>query len=461
MASLVTCIVSSAAWCCCTATASLFTSCCGNDKASTVPPGETSGRKRSVLLLVLAIALAFAFQYGLAPFFQNSDTSNYVVDAWTDGCEDFGGNDELQERCSGNAGVYRVAGSTTLFFALAAIAAACKPTANRDAWPAKYVLFLFLVGATVFIPNEPLFSDIYLQIGRIGAVIFILFQQIIIIDLAYNWNESWVTKANVADEEEAGSGKKWLYAILFSCAVMFIGSLAAIVLLFVYFSGCGTNETFISITLVMSVIVTGAQLSGEEASLLTSASIVSYATYLCYTAVSKNPDGECNPYLGEQDVLGIALGVGVTLIGLAWTGWSYTAGKRVEGDSDATEEPLVEDKNEAPDEERRVTGIVTDENYGSNSADEEAVVDAPAEAESDTKSSFSNSWKLNVILGLVSCWFAMALTGWGSIDSGGNAANPDVGKVSMWMIIASQWLVLVLYLWTLVAPRLFPDREFS
>lgn len=129
--------------------------------------------------------------------------------------------------------------------------------------------------------------------------------------------------------------------------------------------------------------------------------------------------------------------------------------------SDATEEPLVEDKNEAPDEERRVTGIVTDQNYGSNSADEEAVVDAPTEAESDTKSSFSNSWKLNVILGLVSCWFAMALTGWGSIDSGGNAANPDVGKVSMWMIIASQWLVLVLYLWTLVAPRLFPDREFS
>ena len=55
----------------------------------------------------------------------------------------------------------------------------------------------------------------------------------------------------------------------------------------------------------------------------------------------------------------------------------------------------------------------------------------------------------------------MALTGWGTIEYGGDAANPDVGRVSMWMIIISQWIALLLYLWTLVAPQIFPDREFS
>ena len=74
---------------------------------------------------------------------------------------------------------------------------------------------------------------------------------------------------------------------------------------------------------------------------------------------------------------------------------------------------------------------------------------------------FSNSWKLNLVLGAVSCWFSMALTAWGSIQSGGDAANPQIGEVSMWMIISSQWFALTLYLWTLVAPRLFPDRDFS
>ena len=45
--------------------------------------------------------------------------------------------------------------------------------------------------------------------------------------------------------------------------------------------------------------------------------------------VSKNPNGECNPLLGEDDVAGIILGVGVTAISLAWTGWSSTAEQKI------------------------------------------------------------------------------------------------------------------------------------
>lgn len=45
--------------------------------------------------------------------------------------------------------------------------------------------------------------------------------------------------------------------------------------------------------------------------------------------VSKNPNGQCNPQLGENDVAGIALGVGLTLIGMLWTGLSSTAYKTV------------------------------------------------------------------------------------------------------------------------------------
>ena len=55
----------------------------------------------------------------------------------------------------------------------------------------------------------------------------------------------------------------------------------------------------------------------------------------------------------------------------------------------------------------------------------------------------------------------MALTSWGAIEKNGDIANPNVGEASMWMLIVSQWVALLLYLWTLVAPRLFPDRDFS
>jgi len=65
---------------------------------------------------------------------------------------------------------------------------------------------------------------------------------------------------------------------------------------------------------------------------------------------------------------------------------------------------------------------------------------------------------------------ACMLTGWGSIqgvveqDDGEEhhtAANPTVSRVNMAMVAVSQWCALVLYAWTLVAPRLFPDRDFS
>lgn len=108
-----------------------------------------------------------------------------------------------------------------------------------------------------------------------------------------------------------------------------------------------------------------------------------------------------------------------------------------------------------------VTGAST---YGSTTEEGGDVEGASADKESAPVASnkgFSNSWKLNMVLALISCWFAMALTGWGSVSSGGDAANPEVGKVSMWMLIASQWLFMALYTWSLVAPRLFPDRDFS
>ena len=43
----------------------------------------------------------------------------------------------------------------------------------------------------------------------------------------------------------------------------------------------------------------------------------------------KNPNGECNPKLGADDELGKILGIGITIISLAWTGWSFTADEKL------------------------------------------------------------------------------------------------------------------------------------
>ena len=461
---IITMTVTTVTWCFCTACASLLSACCGNDKASTIPPSVTSGRKRSVLLLFLALGIALVFQYYIGPLIIDSDQyTGFLSDRWLDACQEYDNDDTtaaLYEECAGNMGVYRVAAATTLFFALAAIAAACKPTANREAWPAKYVLFVFLCAITIVIPSDPWFDGIYLNIARIGGVCFVLLQQIVILDMALDWNDSWVAKADKADAEEPGTGKKWLGAILFSCAALFTLSLIGIIVMFTQFTGCGTNNAFISITLILIIAITTAQLSGEEGSLLASAAISLWTTFLCYSAVTKNPAAECNPAAGEKDNLGIALSLGTTLISMMWTGYSWTAEdkfKRGDDDenADGANEPTIAG-NSRPNETsetRKVTGVVTGNNYGAAPDGEiprptavGELDEAAAESEADETAKndprrLSNSWKLNVMLMAISCWMAMSLTSWGEIAAEGTLANPQVGRVGMWIIIGSQWTV--------------------
>lgn len=465
----------SVGWCFCTACGSLLSACCGNDKASTIPPSVTSGRKRSVLLLFLALGIALVFQYYIGPLIIDSDEyTGFLSERWLDACLEFEGIDDLYEECAGNMGVYRVTAATTVFFVLAAIAAACKPTANREAWPAKYVLFVFMCLITIVIPSDPWFDGVYLNIARIGGIFFVMLQQIIILDMALDWNDSWVAKADAAEAEEPGTGRKWLGAILFSCAALFTLSLIGLIIMFARFTGCGTNNAFISLTLILIIAITGTQMSGEEGSLLASAAISLWATFLCYSAVAKNPAEACNPAVGEKDNLGIVLSLGTTLISMMWTGYSWTAEDKFKRNNDDEDNEPTIAGNPSPNDpadSRKVTGVVTGNNYGTAPNDAETPrptavgeLDTDSEADEGAKNDprrLSNSWKLNIMLAAISCWMAMSLTSWGEIASGGQLANPQVGRVSMWCVIGAQWCVLSLYLWTLVAPRLFPNRDFS
>lgn len=390
---------------------------------------------------------------------------SHLVDAWNSGCsyddiEDTNIRSDYQEICKGHAGVYRIGFAASLFFVFAALVSSVKRTANRIGWGPKYMLFIVGCFFTIFIDNDPLFNDVYLNLARIGASLFIVLQNVILIDMAYNWNDAWVINADTAERENGvGAGNKWLTAILGVAVFMFCFSITSIGLMYHYYGGCDVNEAFISITLIMIVTITGVQLSGEDGSLLTSAVISGYAAYLAFTAMSKNPDDDCNPRLGENNALGIFIGVGFTLVSLTWAGFSLTAEKRLSPSGASITDSLLEHDNEngttSTAQSRVVGGVVTGADDASESQRGVRVDNVTEETD------YATHWKLNIVLVLVVCWFSVSLTGWGTVESSGNAANPDTGKVSMWMIIVSQWVTLGIYLWTLLAPRLFPDRDFS
>merc|ERR1712113_1355838 len=175
----------------------------------------------------------------------------------------------------------------------------------------------------------------------------------------------------------------------------------------------------------MMVLITAAQLSGEEGNLLASASVSLWAVFLCYTAVSKNPNEECNPQVGDQDTVGIVLGLIVTAISMCWTGWSWTAEEKLTAGSDP-EERLVDAPASSMTDSRKVAGVVTGGNVDQESGEEDK--DDDDDGYSPANSSprlLSNSWKLNVMLAAITCWMSMALTSWGEIVGDGERANPS------------------------------------
>jgi hypothetical protein len=446
--------------------------------------------------------MALFFQYTIGPAIIGNTNTWWVVvgrkaglgkcvyNSWIGGCQRYiittattTTSSAAARQCVGNAGVYRPTSLAFLFFTIAAVASSIRPQLNRESWPAKYAIYILLVVLSMLLSNAPWFTIIYVHVSRALSLVFIIIQQIILIDLAYNWNDNWIGKADMADRLQWGSGAVWLRATLGVCALFYILAFTGIGVLHYYFSGCIMNDIIIYCTALGIIAVTVVQLSGFEGSLLTSSVISIYAVYLCYSAISKNPHSACNPQLAnDNDPWGMCIGLLLTAVSLAWTGWSWTAEDRLSSTDGVTKaRSLNRTSNSASNFRRGHDPLLDLDDPFLNYDDEDR---PPSGLALGSSSSYDGSediiflhstevWKLNAILALVCCWVSMTLTGWGSIiivasESDGStdtnthtAANPMIGRVNMIMIAISQWVALLLYTWTLIAPRLFPDRDFS
>lgn len=74
---------------------------------------------------------------------------------------------------------------------------------------------------------------------------------------------------------------------------------------------------------------------------------------------------------------------------------------------------------------------------------------------------FNQGWRFNVVMVLISMFYGMMLTNWGDINTDGESSDPKNGWTAMWLTTTGQWVCFIIYGWTLVAPLVFPDRDFS
>lgn len=64
----------------------------------------------------------------------------------------------------------------------------------------------------------------------------------------------------------------------------------------------------------------------------------------------------------------------------------------------------------------------------------------------------------HLIFALASMYSAMLLSDWTSSSDSSDLV--DVGWTSVWVRICTEWVTSGLYIWTLMAPLILPDREF-
>ena len=160
--------------------------------------------------------------------------------------------------------------------------------------------------------------------------------------------------------------------------------------------------------------------------------------YLCYSGLASEPrDYECNGLHKHSK----AVSTGTMTIGLLTTVLSVVYSAVRAGSSTtllsspdsprAGEKPLLPLDGKAEDKE-----------------------------EKEQKKPVTYSYAFfHIIFSLASMYSAMLLTGW-STSVGESGKLVDVGWPSVWVRVVTSWATAGLFIWSLVAPILFPDREF-
>jgi len=364
-----------------------------------------------------------------------------------------------EEKCDemvGYMAVYRVGLAMALFYTLLAIItirvrSSADPRAkiHNGFWGLKLLVFIGLLVGAFFIPKGN-FSKAWMVIGMIGGFLFILIQLILLVDFAYRWSEKWIGKY-----EDTGN-RSWFVALLVCTGFLYLAALAIVVCSYYFYThkeGCKLNKFFISINLIISVILSvvtilpKVQEAQPSSGLLQGSVISAYSMYLTWSAMSNEPDSKCNP-AGKlfQDTttdlspsFDVNTGISVALL-FCTVVWSCirTASNSSLSISSGDSETLIRNDDDDGDVEYRGQQVRDDEESGVA----------------------YNYCFFHITFTLASLYIMMMLTNWYSPE-GADFTKLTSNWATVWVRISSSWICFAIFLWTLVAPLIFPDREFS
>eukprot|EP01113_Clastostelium_recurvatum_P045192 TRINITY_DN7731_c0_g1_i1.p1 TRINITY_DN7731_c0_g1~~TRINITY_DN7731_c0_g1_i1.p1 ORF type:complete len:426 (+),score=78.15 TRINITY_DN7731_c0_g1_i1:34-1311(+) len=348
--------------------------------------------------------------------------------------------------CYGALAVYRITFGLTLFHLIQALMmfgvtdTANKRASIQDGWfLLKILLLVGMIVAAFWIPNSLFVA--YGWVSVFGAGGFIVIQLVLLIEFAYNWNQTWVS--NMEDDHAQGrSGKKWFWGLLIFTGAMILGFLAMTIAMYKLFcvrEGCGLNTTFVTVNLVLTVFLCllglhpAVRRARPSAGLLQSSMIMVYTTRLVWSAIVSEPTSSCNPFADDDSKandfnVSLFLGAAFTLVFVCYSTFRASSSSGHFSLKDAESAPLLEDS-------------------------------AGGEDSGPVKYNYSF---FHFTFALGAMYLCMIITNWMILSKDTETTvSVDTGMVSVWVKMASGWLTIALYIWSLVAPIILPNRDWN
>ncbi|XP_015570894.1 probable serine incorporator isoform X1 [Ricinus communis] len=304
---------------------------------------------------------------------------------------------------------------------------------HHGGWMMKIICWCVLVIFMFFLPNE--IVSFYESMSKFGSGLFLLVQVVLLLDFVHGWNDKWV-----------GYNEQFWYIALFVVSlVCYLATFVFSGFLFHWFTpsgqDCGLNTFFITMTLILVIVFAIVALHPAVSGSILPASVISaYCMYLCYSGLASEPrEYECNGLHKHSK----AVSTGTLSIGLLTTVLSVVYSAVRAGSSTTLLSP--------PSSPRAGAGkpLLPLENK---------IAEEHEEKEKAKPVTYSYAF-FHIIFSLASMYSAMLLTGW-STSVGESGKLVDVGWPSVWVRIITGWATAGLYVWSLLAPILFPDREF-
>ncbi|KAH7327872.1 putative membrane protein TMS1 [Stachybotrys elegans] len=343
-------------------------------------------------------------------------------------------------------------------------------------WGPKIIAWIGFVVLSFFIPNGFItFWGNYVALT--GATLFLILGLILLVDLAHTWAEYCLAQIDDTDS------RAWRVVLIGSTLGMYLGSIAMTIVQYIFFAGpgCSMNQAAITINLILWIIVSFLSVNpmiqeyNPKAGLAQAAMVAVYCTYLTMSAVSMEPDDKhCNPLIRGQGTrtTSIVIGAIVTMLTVAYT--TTSAATRSLGLSNGKGGIRLPEDDEhglvtqQPNERRemRAEALRRAVEEGSLPADallsdDDESDDGNNNSQDDEKTTTQYSYTVfHIIFFLATTWVSTLLT----LDSSQEEDFAPVGRTyaASWVKIVSAWFCHCMYIWTLVAPIVLPDRfDFS